>query len=52
MYETLKTGVKVFLDPEMKLIVTIKKSELAKDFADARPGFFQKIMLWTLKSQN
>ena len=42
VYETLKTGVKVFLDPEMKLIVTIKKSELAKDFADARPEVFSK----------
>ncbi len=38
--EVLKTGVKVALDKDKNLIVTIKKSELAKDSADARPDVF------------
>jgi len=38
--EVLKTGVKVSLDKDKNLIVTIKKSELAKDSADARPDVF------------
>ena len=36
----MKTGVKVSLDKDKNLIVTIKKSELAKDSADARPDVF------------
>ena len=36
----LKTGVKVALDKEKKLIVTIKKADLAKESADARPEVF------------
>ena len=38
----LKSGVKVALDQEKKLIVTIKKTELAKDSADQRPEVFSK----------
>ena len=36
----LKTGVKVSIDKEKKLIVTIRKNDLAKDSADARPEVF------------
>ena len=42
IYEVLKTGVKVALDQEKKIIVTIRKSDLAKDAADARPEVFSK----------
>ena len=42
IHEVLKTGVKVALDQEKKLIVTIRKSDLAKDAADARPEVFSK----------
>ena len=42
IYEVLKTGVKVAIDQEKKLIVTIKKTDLAKDSADARPEVFSK----------
>ena len=40
IFEVLKTGVKVAVDVEKKIIVTIKKSDLAKDIADARPEVF------------
>ena len=40
IHEVLKTGVKVAIDKEKKLIVTIKKSDLAKDAVDARPEVF------------
>ena len=40
IHEVLKTGVKVSIDKEKKLIVTIKKIDLAKDAADARPEVF------------
>ena len=40
IHEVLKTGVKVSIDHEKKIIVTIKKSDLAKDAADARPEVF------------
>ena len=40
IHEVLKTGVKVSVDQEKKLIVTIKKLDLAKDAADARPEVF------------
>ena len=40
IHEVLKTGVKVSIDKEKKLIVTIKKTDLAKDAADARPEVF------------
>ena len=42
IHEVLKTGVKVALDPEKKLIVTIRKADLAKDSADARPEVYSK----------
>ncbi len=42
IHEVLKTGVKVAIDQEKKLIVTIKKADLAKDSADARPEVFSK----------
>jgi len=40
IHEVLKTGVKVTIDKEKKLIVTIKKVDLAKESADARPEVF------------
>ena len=40
IHEVLKTGVKVSIDKDKKLIVTIRKSDLAKDSADARPEVF------------
>ena len=40
IHEVLKTGVKVSIDTEKKLIVTIRKTDLAKDVADARPEVF------------
>ena len=40
IHEVLKTGVKVSIDKEKNLIVTIKKADLAKDAADARPEVF------------
>ena len=40
IHEVLKTGVKVAIDKDKKLIVTIKKADLAKDSADARPEVF------------
>ncbi len=40
IHEVLKTGVKVSIDREKKLIVTIRKADLAKDAADARPEVF------------
>ena len=42
IHEVLKSGVKVAIDHEKKLIVNIKKSDLAKDAADARPEVFSK----------
>jgi len=38
--EVLKTGVKVSIDKDKKLIVTIKKIDLAKESANARPEVF------------
>ena len=40
IHEVLKTGVKVSIDKDKKLIVTIRKVDLAKDAADARPEVF------------
>ena len=40
--EVLKTGVKVAIDKDKKLIVTIKKGDLAKDASAARPEVFSK----------
>jgi len=40
IHEVLKSGVKVAVDKEKKLIVTIKKADLAKESADARPEVF------------
>ena len=40
IHEVLKTGVKVTVDKEKKLIFTIKKNDLAKEAADARPEVF------------
>jgi len=42
IYEVLKSGVKVSIDKDKKLIVTIRKADLAKDTADARPEVFSK----------
>ncbi len=40
VHEVLKTGVKVSVDKEKKLIVLIKKTDLAKETSDARPEVF------------
>ena len=40
VHEVLKAAVKVSIDKEKKLIVTIRKNDLAKDSADARPEVF------------
>ncbi len=40
IHEVLKTGVKVSIDKDKKLIVLIRKADLAKDAADARPEVF------------
>ena len=42
IHEVLKTGVKVAIDQDKKLIVAIRKADLAKDSADARPEVFSK----------
>ena len=42
IHEVLKTGVKVSVDKDKKLIVTIRKTDLAKDAADQRPEVFSK----------
>ena len=38
----MKSGVKVSIDKDKKLIVNIKKSDLAKETADARPEVFTR----------
>ncbi len=40
IHEVLKTGVKVSIDKEKKLIATIRKSDLAKEAADQRVDIF------------
>ena len=40
VHEVLKTGVKVSIDKDKKLIATIRKADLAKDAADSRPEIF------------
>ena len=40
VHEVMKTGVKVSIDNEKKLIVSIKKGDLAKTSANARPEVF------------
>jgi small subunit ribosomal protein S1 len=40
IHEVLKSGVKVSIDKEKKLISTIRKVDLAKESADARPEVF------------
>ena len=42
IHEVLKTGVKVSIDKNKKLIISIKKIDLAKDAADARPEVFSR----------
>ena len=42
IHEVLKTGVRVTIDQNKELIITIKKVDLAKDAADARPEVFSK----------
>ncbi len=39
--EVMKNGVKVYVGNEKKLLVTIKKSHLAKEVSDQRPEIFQ-----------
>ena len=40
IHEVLKSGVKVAVDKDKKLIVTIRKTDLAKQSVDARPEVF------------
>ena len=40
IHEVLKTGVKVSIDKDKKLIVTIRKTDLAKESADQRVDIF------------
>ena len=40
VHEVLKTGVKVSIDTDKHIIVMIKKNQLAKESADARPEIF------------
>ena len=40
VHEVLKTGVKVSVDADKHIIVMIKKNQLAKESADARPEIF------------
>ena len=40
VHEVLKTGVKVSVDPDKHIIVMIKKNQLARETADARPEIF------------
>jgi small subunit ribosomal protein S1 len=40
VHEVLKTGVKVSIDPDKHIIAMIKKNQLAKESADARPEIF------------
>ena len=40
IHEVLKTGVKVTVDKDKRLIVTIRKADLAKESADQRPEVF------------
>ena len=42
VHEVLKTGVKVSIDKDKKLIVTIRKTDLAIEPADQRPEVFSK----------
>ena len=42
IHEVSKTGVKVALDQDKTLIVTIRKADLAKESADARPEVYSK----------
>ncbi len=42
IHEVLKTGVKVAVDKDKKIIVNIRKADLAKETADARPEIFSK----------
>ena len=42
VHEVLKTGVKVSIDKDKKLIVLIKKNDLAKESYDARPEVFSQ----------
>jgi small subunit ribosomal protein S1 len=42
VHEVLNTGVKVSIDKEKKLIVTIKKTDLAKESTNQRPEVFSK----------
>ncbi len=40
IHEVMKTGVKVSVDEDKKIIVSIRKADLAKSSADARPEIF------------
>jgi|TARA_B110000444_G_scaffold260648_1_gene308460 small subunit ribosomal protein S1 len=42
IYEVMKTGVKVSIDNDKKIVVTIKKSQLAKEAGDSRTDIFSK----------
>ena len=40
IHEVMKSGVKVSIDKDKKIIATIKRADLAKEVADARPEVF------------
>jgi small subunit ribosomal protein S1 len=42
IHEVLKTGVKVAVDKDKKIIVNIRKADLAKEASDARPEVFSR----------
>ena len=52
IHEVMKTGVKVSIDNEKKIIVSIRKADLAKSSADARPEVFSQETLLMQKLPN
>ena len=42
VYEVMKSGIKVSVDEDKKIIVSIKKTDLAKTAAESRPEIYQK----------
>ena len=42
VYEVMKSGIKVSVDADKKIIVSIKKADLAKTAAESRPEIYQK----------
>ena len=42
VFEVMKSGIKVSVDKDKKIIVSVKKIDLAKTAADSRPEIYQK----------